>query len=76
MEREPERRTRLWENARFFSEGLKALGLDTAGSQTPVVPVVVGSDDGSIEEHLRKRHQQIVRTALDHLSGSPPNCFQ
>jgi len=48
MEREPERRTRLWENARFFSEGLKSLGLDTAGSQTPVVPVVVGSDDAAL----------------------------
>jgi 8-amino-7-oxononanoate synthase len=44
MEREPERRARLWENARFFSEGLKSLGLDTAGSETPVVPVVVGED--------------------------------
>lgn len=44
MEREPERRARLWENARFFSEGLRSLGLDTAGSQTPVVPIVVGED--------------------------------
>jgi len=48
MEREPERRTSLWENARFFSDGLKSLGLDTAGSQTPVVPVVVGSDDAAL----------------------------
>jgi 8-amino-7-oxononanoate synthase len=48
MEREPERRARLWENARFFSEGLRSLGLDTAGSQTPVVPVVVGEDDAAL----------------------------
>jgi len=48
MEREPERRTKLWENARFFSDGLKSLGLDTAGSETPVVPVVVGSDDAAL----------------------------
>ena len=48
MEREPERRTKLWENARFFSEGLRSLGLDTAGSQTPVVPVVVGKDDAAL----------------------------
>ena len=48
MEREPERRTKLWENARFFSEGLRSLGLDTAGSQTPVVPVVVGEDDAAL----------------------------
>lgn len=44
MDREPERRTRLWENTRFFSDGLKSLGLDTGRSQTPVVPIVVGED--------------------------------
>jgi 8-amino-7-oxononanoate synthase len=48
MEREPERRTKLWDNARFFSEGLRSLGLDTAGSETPVVPVVVGEDDTAL----------------------------
>jgi 8-amino-7-oxononanoate synthase len=48
MEREPERRARLWENARFFSEGLRSLGLDTAGSETPVVPVVVGEDHAAL----------------------------
>jgi 8-amino-7-oxononanoate synthase len=44
IEREPERRERLWQNTRFFLEGLKALGLDTGNSQTPVVPIVVGED--------------------------------
>ncbi|MGH9399138.1 MAG: aminotransferase class I/II-fold pyridoxal phosphate-dependent enzyme, partial [Thermoanaerobaculia bacterium] len=44
MESEPERRVRLWENTRFFADGLKALGLDTGNSQTAVVPVVVGED--------------------------------
>jgi 8-amino-7-oxononanoate synthase len=44
IEAEPERRERLWENTRFFSEGLRSLGLDTGESGTPVVPVVVGED--------------------------------
>ena len=44
MESEPERRARLWENRRFFSDGLKLLGLDTGQSQTPVVPIIVGDD--------------------------------
>ena len=48
MEREPERRARLWENARFFSGGLRSLGLDTAGSETPVVPIVVGEDAAAL----------------------------
>jgi 8-amino-7-oxononanoate synthase len=44
MDTEPERRVRLWENARFFSEGLRSLGLDTGESKTPVIPIVVGED--------------------------------
>jgi 8-amino-7-oxononanoate synthase len=44
MDREPQRRERLWENTRFFAEGLRSLGFDTGESQTPVVPVVVGED--------------------------------
>jgi 8-amino-7-oxononanoate synthase len=44
MDREPERRERLWQNTRFFSSGLRSLGLDTGQSETPVVPVVVGQD--------------------------------
>jgi 8-amino-7-oxononanoate synthase len=44
MDREPERRERLWQNTHFFSEGLRSLGFDTGESRTPVVPVVVGED--------------------------------
>jgi len=44
MEHEPERRQRLWENTRFFSNGLRSAGFDTGESQTPVVPVIVGED--------------------------------
>lgn len=42
METEPERFDRLWENARFFKQGLDALGLDTGTSDSPIIPVVVG----------------------------------
>jgi 8-amino-7-oxononanoate synthase len=44
MDKEPERREKLWENTRFFSEGLQSLGFNTGDSKTPVVPVVVGED--------------------------------
>jgi 8-amino-7-oxononanoate synthase len=44
IEREPERRARLWENTRFMADGFRDLGLDTGESQTPVIPVVVGED--------------------------------
>ncbi len=44
IEREPERRERLWENTRFIADGLRSLGFDTGESGTPVIPVVVGED--------------------------------
>ena len=42
MRDEPERRERLWENTRRVAEGLRALGFDTAGTTTPIIPVVIG----------------------------------
>jgi len=39
---EPERIDKLWENAKFFKEGLKKLGFDTGASETPITPVIVG----------------------------------
>ncbi|MDE2238058.1 MAG: aminotransferase class I/II-fold pyridoxal phosphate-dependent enzyme, partial [Elusimicrobia bacterium] len=39
---EPKRLERLWENARYFKEGLKKDGFDTGASQTPITPVMVG----------------------------------
>lgn len=45
IEREPERRPRLWENAMYLREGLKTLGFDTVSSETPIIPVVTGSID-------------------------------
>ena len=44
IEREPDRRDRLWRNTRFMTEGLKSLGFDTGCSETPVIPIVVGDD--------------------------------
>lgn len=41
---EPERREVLWKNTRFMQDGFKRLGFDTADSETPVIPVVVGED--------------------------------
>lgn len=33
---------RLWANARFFREGMQALGFDTGVTQTPIIPVMLG----------------------------------
>src|SRR3712207_5358108 len=42
MEREPERRARLWENAEYLRDGLQGMGFDTVASETPIIPVVTG----------------------------------
>ena len=44
IEREPERRERLWENTHFMAEGLRTLGFDTLDSSSPVIPVLAGED--------------------------------
>jgi glycine C-acetyltransferase len=44
---------RLWENTRFFKEGLRRLGFDTGGSETPITPVIVGDEARAM--HLSDR---------------------
>ncbi len=39
---EPEIIERLWENTRFFKEGLVSLGFDTGLSESPITPVMAG----------------------------------
>jgi len=45
MESEPQHRLQLWENVRVLREGMDSLGFDTLGSETPIVPVLVGPDE-------------------------------
>jgi 8-amino-7-oxononanoate synthase len=41
-EREPQLRSRLWDNARYFREQLNSLGIDTGASTTYIMPLVIG----------------------------------
>ncbi|HYV86722.1 MAG TPA: glycine C-acetyltransferase [Patescibacteria group bacterium] len=43
MESEPRWHEQLWENTRFFKEGLARLGFNTGASVTPITPVIIGS---------------------------------
>ncbi len=45
LQREPQHRERLWANTRRYVAFLQSLGLDTWGSETPAVPIVVGSKE-------------------------------
>jgi len=55
--REPELRTRLWENADYFRAQVNSLGIDTGDSTTYIMPLVVG-DRGRMYQlghELRRR---------------------
>jgi glycine C-acetyltransferase len=43
METEPGLHERLWDNTRFFKDGLQRLGFNTGTSTTPITPVIIGS---------------------------------
>ncbi len=54
LEQEPERIERLWDNTRFFKQGLVDLGFDTGISETPITPVIVRDSEvaGRMSERL------------------------
>lgn len=41
VQQSPELISRLWENARYFKEGLREAGFDIGTSETPITPVIV-----------------------------------
>lgn len=45
MENEPEHRERLWENTHKMHRGFRDLGFDIGGTQSPVVPIIVGDQN-------------------------------
>jgi len=42
LEQEPERIETMWQNTRYFKQGLTAAGFNTGISETPITPVIVG----------------------------------
>jgi 7-keto-8-aminopelargonate synthetase-like enzyme len=44
IEKEPERRERLWAITEKMRCGFQAMGYDTGPTQSPVIPVIVGDD--------------------------------
>ncbi len=45
MQDEPDRRDRLWANAKRLSEGFQSLGFDIGPTETPIIPVLIGPLD-------------------------------
>jgi glycine C-acetyltransferase len=56
LKEEPELIERLWDNTRYFKDGLKKLGFDIGRSETPITPVIVGDEAKShqLSDKLRE----------------------
>jgi 8-amino-7-oxononanoate synthase len=60
LEKEPERRERLWANTRRVLETLRASGFDTMRSETPVIPILVGEPSKTLEFAARLRDRGVL----------------
>ena len=49
VQHEPDLIRRLWDNTRFFKDGLRRFGFDTGNSETPITPVIIGDEARSMQ---------------------------
>ena len=56
IQQEPQLREALWNNIRYFREGLDNIGFDLGNAQTAIFPIVVG-DDYKVKEMCRECHE-------------------
>ncbi|HSN56384.1 MAG TPA: aminotransferase class I/II-fold pyridoxal phosphate-dependent enzyme [Candidatus Sulfomarinibacteraceae bacterium] len=59
VEREPERRQRLWENTDYMHREFDNLGFDTGESASPVIPLVVGEDLTAFRMTIRLQEEGV-----------------
>jgi 8-amino-7-oxononanoate synthase len=57
LAREPQLRTKLWDNVRRARAGLRAAGFEIGETESPIVPVMIGAADRAI---------RVWRTLLEH----------
>ncbi|MFQ5664807.1 MAG: aminotransferase class I/II-fold pyridoxal phosphate-dependent enzyme [Candidatus Binatia bacterium] len=60
LQAEPQRRERLWHNARRMVGGLRTQGFDTMRSETPVIPILVGDPVRTLEFTARLRDRGVL----------------
>jgi 8-amino-7-oxononanoate synthase len=49
VEKEPERRERLWRNVRKMKSGFEELGFDVLSGGSPILSIVIGDDEATFE---------------------------
>jgi glycine C-acetyltransferase len=64
LENEPERIDRLWENTRYFKQGLTSSGFNTGTSETPITPVIVGEAARAHRLSAELFHEGVLATGI------------
>lgn len=73
IENEPEHVQRLWDNAEYMRAGLKQLGYDTGGSNSPVIPLMVRDDYRAVLAWHALIEEGVYANPVV-APGVPPNC--
>ena len=71
MQSEPEHHARLWRNTKRYTDILKSLGLDIWESETPAVPIVLGSRE-SVYRFWKALLEKGVFTVMSIAPAVPP----
>lgn len=63
-EREPERRVKLWMIRTRFVEGIRSLGIDTGDSETPIVPLILGNAEKTVQAAEKLTEYGVLAPAI------------
>jgi len=73
VEREPERRKRLWENTDYMKKELRNCGFNTGDSVSPIIPILIGEDLTTFIMVKRLQEEGVFANAV--ISPAvPPEC--
>jgi 8-amino-7-oxononanoate synthase len=64
VRQEPGLRDRLWKNRERFVAGLGSLGISTGSSETPIIPIMIGSAEKALHAAAALFEQGIYATAI------------
>ena len=59
IQNEPQLREKLWQNIRYFKNGLEAIGADLGNAETAIFPIIL-ADDQKVIDICRELHEQNI----------------
>lgn len=71
IEKEPERRERLWKNTNRMLKELRKLGFETGPSETPIIPVIVGENELAFKMAMMLQEERVFANVA--VSPAVPN---